>query len=83
MKEEDIAGIVLEEIKLLDTKLTTLEGTVLSIYMSSLTIKNYVPNFLHLLRQILVSIIVHLVIWCVPWQVLQQQNQIFHFVLNT
>ena len=45
MKEEDIAGIVLEEIKLLDTKLTTLEGTVLSIYMSSLTIKNLRTKF--------------------------------------
>ena len=56
MNGEKINRIVPKEIKLLDTKLAALEGTVISIDISSLTVKStYVPSILHLLRQILVS----------------------------
>ena len=56
MNGEKINRIVPKEIKLLDTKLAALEGTVISIDISSLTVKStYVPSILHLLRLILVS----------------------------
>ena len=45
MNKKEFAGIVQREFKLLDTKLTTLEGTVLSIYLSSLTIKHSCTKF--------------------------------------
>ena len=48
---EKINRIVPKEIKLLDTKLAALEGTVISIDISSLTVKStYVPSILHLFR---------------------------------
>ena len=40
MNDENIARIVPKEIKLLDTKLATSEGTVISIDVSSLTVKH-------------------------------------------
>ena len=40
MDDENIAGIVPKEIKLLDSKQETFEGTVISIDMSSLTVKH-------------------------------------------
>ena len=43
--EQDIVAIVPKEIHLVDTDLTILEGTVLSVYMLSFTIKHSCTEF--------------------------------------
>lgn len=81
VNEQDIVAIVPKEIHLVDTNLTTLEGTVLSVHMLSFTIKHSCTEFSAFIKAGSGFYCCPSCNVVVPWQVSQHQNQIFHFLL--